>query len=105
MNESARRLADRVAVDPFFLSFALAEYAAAEQLDEAALAARLGITPDVLPHVRLCRSPRPDPDGFREDVVRIAGKFGLDPGVLKEAARHGQAVAAMRAAADAAAAE
>jgi hypothetical protein len=99
MNESVVRLANRAGVDPFFLAFALAEYAAGERLDEAALATALGTTPDVLPHVRLCRSPRSDADGFREDVDRIAAKFGLNRDVLATAARHGQVVAAMRAAA------
>ncbi len=99
MNESVARLANRVAVDPFFLAFALAEYAAAEKLDAAALAAALGTTPDVLPHLRLCRAPRADADGFREDVDRIAAKFGLNRDVLAAVARHGQVVAAMRAAA------
>jgi hypothetical protein len=99
MNESVARLASRAGVDPYFLAFALAEYAAAERLDEAALAHVLGTTPDVLPHVRLCRTPRTDADGFREDVDRIAAKFGLNRDVLAAAARHGQVVAAMRAAA------
>jgi hypothetical protein len=92
-------LANRVAVDPYFLAFALAEYAVAEKLDHGALAAALGTTPDVLPHVRLCRTPRADSDGFREDVDRIAVKFGLNCDVLGAVARHGQVVAAMRAAA------
>jgi hypothetical protein len=101
VSESVARLANRVAVDPFFLAFALAEYALAEKLDEAGLAAALGTTPEVLPHVRLCRMPRADPDGFREDVDRIAGKFGLNRDALAAAARHGQVVDAMRAADDA----
>jgi len=104
MNESVARLAGRAGVDPFFLAFALAEYAAAERLDEAGLAAALGTAPAVLPHVRLCRMPRADADGFREDVGRIAARFGLDRDALAAAARHGQVVAAMRAAADPAAA-
>lgn len=97
MSESVARLANRVAIDPFFLAFGLAEYAAAEGLDDPQLAAALGTTPDVLPHVRLCRTPRADPDGFREDVGRIAAKFGLNRDALATVARHGQVVAAMRA--------
>lgn len=103
MSDSVARLAARAGVDPFFLAFALAEYAEAEGLDEAALAAALGTTPAVLPHVRLCRAPRADADGFREDVTRIAGKFGLNADTLAAVARHGHVVAAMRAAADPAA--
>lgn len=97
MSESVARLANRVAIDPFFLAFGLAEYAAAEGLDDPQLAAALGTTPDVLPHVRLCRTPRADPDGFRGDVGRIAAKFGLVRDTLAMIARHGQVVAAMRA--------
>ncbi len=97
MNSSVARLARRVAVDPFFLAFALAEYAAVDKLDDAGLAAALGVPPDVLPAVRLCRSPRAEPAGFREDVDRIVARFGADRGVLVTAVRHGQTVAAMRA--------
>lgn len=101
MNESVARLARRVAADPYYLSFALAEYAAAGGLDEAGLAAALGTTPDVLPHVRLCPAPRADPDGLREDVDRIAGTYGVDRVALIQVARTGQTVAAMRAAQEA----
>jgi hypothetical protein len=94
-------LANRAAADPFFLAFALAEYAAAEGLDDAGLAARLGTAPGALPHVRLCPAPRADADGFRADVDRVAAAFGLNREALADAARHGQAVAAMRAAAEA----
>lgn len=99
MNESVDRLTKRAAVDPYFLAFALAEYAAAESLDDAALAAALGTTPDVLAHVRLCPAPRTDTDGFRADIERVAAKFGLNRDALAEVARRGQVVARMRAAA------
>ena len=38
MSEALARLANRAAVDPHFLAFALAEYARSEQLDDAGLA-------------------------------------------------------------------
>jgi hypothetical protein len=101
MNESVARLADRAAADPYFLAFALAAYAAAQKLDEGQLAGALGTTPDVLPHVRLCPTPRVDPDGFRADIERIAGRFGLDRAVLAQVARTGQIVATMRSAQEA----
>lgn len=101
MSASVERLAKRVAVDPYFLAFALAEYAAAEGLDDAALAAALGAAPGMLPHVRLSPAPRADADGFREDVDRVAAAFALNRDVLATAARHGQVIAGMRAAAEA----
>lgn len=103
MTESVRRLAARARVDPFFLAFALAEYAAAEGLDDAGLAAALGTDGDGLAHARLCRPPRADPDGFRADVEQIAAAFNLDRQGLATAARFGQNVAAARAAQEAAA--
>ncbi|MBN9523151.1 hypothetical protein J0H58_32325 [bacterium] len=100
MNESVVRLTKRAAVDPYFLAFALAEYAAAGNLDDAALAAALGTTPDVLAHIRLCPAPRADAEGFGADVERVATKFGLNRDVLTAAARQGQVIAEMRAAAE-----
>lgn len=96
MSAALTRLSKRAGIDPFFLAFALAEYAAAERLDDAGLAIALGTTPEVLPHVRLCRAPRPDPDGFRADVTRIASRFGLDAVALAGVAKHGLVVAALR---------
>lgn len=84
--------ADRAASRPAFLAFALARYAAAEQLDDTALAARLGCPPDVLAHVRLCRMPPADPDVFRAAVARISEQFGVAPGPLGDAVRLGHAL-------------
>ncbi len=99
MTDSVARLARRVAIDPFFFGFALAVYAAAEGLDETGLAAALGCPPEQLAHVRLCRAPRADSGGFREDVDRIAEAFGLTREAVATVARRGQVVAAMRVAA------
>ncbi len=100
MNESVVRLTKRAAVDPYFLAFALTEYAAAGELSDDALAAALGTTPNVLAHVRLCPAPRADTEGFGADVERVATKFGLNRDVLTAAARLGHTVATMRAAAE-----
>ena len=99
MTDAVHDLARRAAADPHYLAFALAEYAAREALDEAGLLAALGATPEALASTRLCRTPRPDPEGFRADIDRIAGKFGLNRDVLAKAARHGLVVADLRRAA------
>jgi hypothetical protein len=104
MKVSVARLALRVGVDPHFLSFALTEFAKSEGLDEAGLAAALGVPVDTLPGVRLCPCPRADPDGLRADLDRLCNRFGLNRGVLTTAVRHGHVVAAQLPA-DAAAAE
>ncbi|MDB5306940.1 MAG: hypothetical protein JWO38_1142 [Gemmataceae bacterium] len=97
MSDALRHLAVRVETDPFFLAHPLAEFARSERLDDPALAARLGCRPDDLTLLRLCRAPRPDPDGFRSALTRVATRFGLDPGVLAAAVRHGQGLATLRA--------
>lgn len=93
MHESVVELARRAGCDPHFLAYSLAEYAAANGWDERALGAALGASTEVLAAARLCRAPRAEPAGFREDVDRLAGKFGLDRDALARAARHGQVAA------------
>lgn len=91
-------MARRVATDPFFLAYPLAEFATSERLDDAGLAAALGCKEADLPLIRLCRAPRPDPVGFRDDIAAVAGRFGIDGGTLAAAVRHGQGLAKLRAA-------
>jgi len=100
MNELTIRTARRAADNPYFLAFALHQYAEQNRMDEPALMTALGGTPETLAHARLCRTPRLDPDGCKEDVTRIAAKFGLNAGVLAEAVRAGEVAVAHRAAAE-----
>lgn len=100
MDEMVIRATRRAALDTHFLAFALARYAEEQQMDEPALAAALGATPETLAHARLCRMPRTDPAGLREDVDRIAAKFGLNRGVLAMAVRAGEAAVDQSVAAD-----
>ncbi len=87
MDDMVIRAARRAARDPYFLAFALERYAEVQQMDEPALSAALGATPETLAHARLCKMPRTDPAGLREDVDRIATKFGLNRTVLAQAVR------------------
>ena len=96
MTDEVMRTARRAGLDPYFLAFALAEYAEEKGMDEPALTAALGATPDTLAHARLCRMPRTDPAGFQVDVDRIATRFGLNRDVLAKAVRHGQVMAELR---------
>lgn len=98
MDELTIRTAKRAGDRPYFLAFALARYAEEQQMDEPALSAALGATPDTLAHARLCKMPRTDPVGLREDVDRIAAKFGLNRGVLAMAVRAGEAAVRLAAA-------
>lgn len=100
MSDSVIRMARRAAIDPRFLAFALHQYAENQQMDEPALMAALGATPETLAHARLCRTPRGDDAGVKEDVARIAAKFGLNAAVLLRAVRAGEVAVVQRAAAE-----
>ena len=96
MSTPLESLARRVQSDPFFLAASLARYAVSEQLDDHALAARLGCDGGTLTHLRLCRNPKPLPPHFWNDVERIAARFHLDPDRLAEIVRFGQALLPVR---------
>jgi hypothetical protein len=92
MNQYLEHLARRVADAPDFLACALAEYARGERLDDAGLAARLGVSVEILTHLRLCGAPRAEAPLFRRDVEQIARRFTVDPDVLAEVTRRGQSL-------------
>ena len=98
MPDRIEHLAARVAGDPSFLAHVLADYARAEHLDDPALAIALGCPPHVLPLLRLCRHPRPDPALWRADIETIAVRFVIEPALLAEILRRADALAALRAA-------
>jgi hypothetical protein len=70
----------------------LACYARSRKLDDRLLAEVLGCAAGDLVDLCLCRAPRADPAGFRADVERIAGRFGVDAGRLAEVVRRGQSL-------------
>jgi hypothetical protein len=96
MSDPLEGLARQVADDTFFLAPLLADFARGEGLDDDALADRLGCRREDMAALRLCRAPRPDPAGFREDVECIAGHFRLDVDRLIEAVRRGQVLQRLR---------
>lgn len=78
MSKALEWLSRRVEDDSSFLGSVLAEFATAEKLDDLRLVAALGCPPENLPLVRLCRTPRTDPAGFRADITEIAAAFAVD---------------------------
>lgn len=100
MDDMVIRAARRAALDPHFLAFGLHQYAEGQQMDEPALLAELGATPETLAHARLCRTPRGDDAGVKAEVARIAAEFGLNRAVLLRAVRAGEVAVAHRAAAE-----
>lgn len=81
--------------DRFFLASALEEYARSEELGRESLAEELGCVPEMLGRLGLCRRPRSDPHGFREDVDRIASRFGISSERLAEVVRRSDALSAL----------
>ena len=103
MSDPLADLAAKAAGDPFFLGSLLAEYAKVEGLTDDQLAAQLGCPVGSLTMIRLCRAPRPDPDGFRADVERVAERFGADAGKLAAVVRQVEGTVRLRQAGPAAA--
>jgi hypothetical protein len=99
VSKSLEALARRVEKDPFFLAGLLADYAGSENLNDAGLAAALRCEPETLTAIRLCRAPRPDLAGFRQDVDEIAARFGLDADRLTAVVRRGETLRRLRSAA------
>ncbi len=96
MSEALEWLGRRVENDPSFLASVLAEYARCEKLDDAGLADALGCPPENLAAVRLCRTPRTDPVGLRQDTADMARAFGLDPFRLARVVRRVGALVELR---------
>src|SRR5262245_51373231 len=67
--DMARRFADRLVDDPTSFAWVFARYRAAEGLDDRALAAFLGVAPELLAQIEICGAPRPDL--FREDITTV----------------------------------
>lgn len=79
------RLARTASAEPSFLGWQLAAFARARGFDDDALAAHLGCPVATLANLRLCGAIRAD--HFRNDVLCVATKFGLDPARLAEASK------------------
>ena len=95
MTKHLEALACRLTKNPKFFACPLAAYALSEDLDDAALAARLECTRENLTMIRLCRAP--EADRFSADIDEVATRFSADAHALGAAVRHGQSVERMRA--------
>jgi hypothetical protein len=94
VSDALQRLAQRAREDPFFLASALHQYAGSEGLAWEDLPGRLGIEPDSLDALALCR--RPAAETFRHDVEAIGRRFGIEPDLLAEVVRRADSLGALR---------
>lgn len=96
MNDPVEALARKVRDDPFFLAPVLEAYAADEENSDRRLLTDLDCGPSELTMLRLCRMPRAELAGFREDLARIADRFGIDLARLTHVVRRGDALMRMQ---------
>ena len=96
MTDPLEALAARAEEEPFFLASVLASYRRGEGLDEATLAAALGCREEDLLMLKLCRTPRRDGPGFREDVDCICERFGLHRERLASVIKRGRVIARLQ---------
>lgn len=98
MADPLEELAARAQREPLFLGFVLAAFSQIEHLDDGRLAATLGCLAEDLVMLRLCRAPRDDAQGFREDIAAISTRFKLDPVGFAKIVKRGRVVAHFQAA-------
>lgn len=96
MTDPLIALAERARSEPIFFAYALEAYASANRLDDAGLCAALGCAPADLLMIRLCRTPRTDGAGLREDMDLLAARFHLDLGRVRGVVKRAMILAAQR---------
>jgi hypothetical protein len=96
VSESLKRAAHRAGLQPFFLGSVLAEYQAANNLDDSKLAEALGCAIADLPRLALCRRPATEQTNFVADLGHLEQRFKLNGGQLATIIREVDALAALR---------
>ena len=76
---AARTLAD----DPQVMASALSAYGRRARLDELTIATWLGVVPEHLSHLALCRRPDPASPTFAAEVSALAAYVGCVPERLR----------------------
>ncbi|MCC6188199.1 MAG: hypothetical protein IT318_04165 [Anaerolineales bacterium] len=90
------RLAERLSGDPGFMANVLAAYQAQERLSSSDLADRLGLAPEGLVQLALCKRPQPGGTEFAAQVRQIAAFVGLAPATLAQLIRQVDAMEAAK---------
>ncbi len=88
--------ARRLRTEEGFMAHLLQTYMRQEGMDEAQVAAQLGIAPRALVELAICLAPRAEPERFGQDVQSIADAVGADATELARIARRVQAVEALQ---------
>lgn len=86
-------LADRLQSDPTYMAWVLQAYSRTEGLSPERLLDRLGIDPDMLTRLAICKRPVADSPQFAAQVVQIANYTAIDAGLLANVIRQVDALA------------
>jgi hypothetical protein len=84
MSDPLDLMADRARHEPLFFGYLLERYAQSQALDDAALAAHLGITLQTLRLLRLAGCPATEPSRLRLQIHLLAEAHGIQTGLLLE---------------------
>ena len=87
-------LAQRLTADPAYMANVLSSFQAQERLDADGMGTLLGISPDGLTCLALCKRPHPEGSDFAAQVRQIASFTGVDAGVLAQLIRQVDALEA-----------
>ncbi len=90
------RAAERASWDEFFMGHLLASLVGSRGLARTTVAQRLRCEENRLARLWLCRAPREDALGFRQDVEQIASAVGCDATSLAQLIREAAALRALR---------
>jgi hypothetical protein len=89
-----KMLAEKLTALPDSMAWVIAKYREIEQIDDAAIARRLGTDIDGLNHLALCGRPREDL--FMEDIEAIAEHLSIELRPFLELVRHVETIEAFR---------
>src|SRR5207253_56629 len=90
-----QRAAERAAGQEFYLAAVLKRYQQQTDQDDAQVAAMLGVPPEALPRLALCRAPVASGPAFRQQVERIAAFAGVRAPALAQIVRTAASFAAL----------
>ncbi len=94
-NKGLQLAAEKASHDPFFLGHLLSFVAEGVARSGSTLSQRIGCNPGQITRLALCRCPREDGIGFRQDIEKIAAYVGCDAMELAQVVREGAALKAL----------
>lgn len=87
VNPALKILAEKLRDDPNFMAFVLDQFCRQERISAVELPAELGIMPEMLTRLALCRTPNADNFDFAKTVREIADYTLIDEAVLANVIR------------------